>query len=152
VYGSVATGYAPAERRLIALYRLALRLPPMRSVLLWIGPGFEVIGHKPESSDARDQKAAGESLEQKKDTMRFGLIGLGAIGQVRRAALGRTPGCSLTAVFDQDPARLRARAANVPAFRTAEAMLASEACEAVIISTPPDSHEALAIAAMESGK
>ena len=84
--------------------------------------------------------------------MRFGLIGLGGIGQVRRAALGRTPGCSLTAVFDQDPERLRGHAANVTAFPTADAMLASDSCDAVIISTPPDSHDALAIAAMGSGK
>src|SRR5262245_20779416 len=84
--------------------------------------------------------------------MRFGLIGLGVIGQVRRAALGRTPGCSLTAVFDQDPVRLRANAADLPAFSTAEAMLASDACDAVVISTPPDSHEDLAVAAMEAGK
>jgi predicted dehydrogenase len=84
--------------------------------------------------------------------MRFGLIGLGAIGQVRRAALGRTPGCSLTAVFDQNPARLCAKEADIADFPTAEAMLASDSCDGVIISTPPDSHEALAIAAMESGK
>lgn len=55
VHESVATGYAPAERRLIALYRLALRLPLMRSILLWIGPAFEVICRKPESSDVRNR-------------------------------------------------------------------------------------------------
>jgi predicted dehydrogenase len=37
-------------------------------------------------------------------------------------------------------------------FFTAEAMFGSEACDAVIISTPPDSHEQLAVRAMESGK
>jgi predicted dehydrogenase len=31
-------------------------------------------------------------------------------------------------------------------------MFASDACDAIIISTPPDSHEPLAVAAMESGK
>lgn len=88
----------------------------------------------------------------RKDTMRFGLVGLGAIGQVRRAALMRTPACSLTAVFDQDPKRVTASAANATVFSAAEAMFASKSCDAVIISTPPDSHEALAIAAMEHGK
>lgn len=58
VQESVATGYAPTERRLIALYRLALRLPLMRSLLLWIGPAFEVICRKPESSDARNRGRA----------------------------------------------------------------------------------------------
>jgi predicted dehydrogenase len=84
--------------------------------------------------------------------MRFGLIGLGAIGQVRLAALARTPRCSLTAVFDENPERLRANAGDATAFPTVEAMLSSNSCDAVIISTPPDSHEALAVAAMESGK
>ena len=32
--------------------------------------------------------------------MRFGLIGAGGIGQVRRAAIKNAPGCELTAVFD----------------------------------------------------
>jgi SAM-dependent methyltransferase len=59
VHESVATGYAPVERRLIALYRLALRLPLMRSILLWIGPGFEIICSKPDSSDACDHKTVG---------------------------------------------------------------------------------------------
>jgi len=84
--------------------------------------------------------------------MRFGLIGLGAIGQVRRKALERTPGCSLTAVFDQDFQRLHADAGKMMTFATAEDMFGSDSCDAVIVSTPPDSHEALAIAAMERGK
>ena len=60
VHESVARGYAASERRLIALYRLALGLPVMRSILLWIGPGFEVICRKPET-DARNHKAADSS-------------------------------------------------------------------------------------------
>lgn len=81
--------------------------------------------------------------------MRFGLIGLGSIGQVRRTAIGLTPGCSLTAVFDADPAR---KAEGAESFASAEALFAADSCDAVIISTPPDTHEALAIAAMNSGK
>jgi ubiquinone/menaquinone biosynthesis C-methylase UbiE/uncharacterized protein YbaR (Trm112 family) len=49
VYGSTASGYTLSERGLIALYWLALRLPLMRSVLLWIGPGFEIVSRKPNS-------------------------------------------------------------------------------------------------------
>jgi len=52
VHESVATGYAPTERRLIAVYRFALRLPLMRSILLWVGPAFEVICRKPHPSNA----------------------------------------------------------------------------------------------------
>ena len=57
MHESVATGYSPVERQLIALYRLALRLPLMRSILLWIGPAFEVICRKPNSSDVRNRAA-----------------------------------------------------------------------------------------------
>src|SRR5262245_51277035 len=88
----------------------------------------------------------------RRDIMRFGLVGLGAIGRVRAAAVMRTPGCSLTAVFDQDPERVSSSAADVTTFSTAEAIFASDSCDAVIISTPPDTHEALAVAAMEHGK
>jgi predicted dehydrogenase len=84
--------------------------------------------------------------------VRFGLIGLGAIGQVRRAALARTPGCALTAVFDVDAQRVKAITPDVAVFPSAEALFSSAACDAVIISTPPNSHEHLAIAALESGK
>jgi predicted dehydrogenase len=88
-----------------------------------------------------------------KGIMRFGLIGLGSIGQVRRTALARTPGCSLTAIFDRDLERVRtSTGAGVAPFSSAEAMFSSDACDAVIISTPPDWHEPLAVAAMEGGK
>ena len=86
--------------------------------------------------------------------MRFGLIGLGAIGQVRRVALAQTPGCALTAVHDTDAARMAGGGAGegVSAFDSAEALLQSDRCDAVVISTPPDTHEAFAIAAMRAGK
>jgi len=85
--------------------------------------------------------------------MRFGLIGLGAIGQVRRTALAQTPGLALTAVHDADAARMAGAAGEgVSAFDSAEALLQSDCCDAVVISTPPDTHEALAVAAMRAGK
>jgi predicted dehydrogenase len=83
--------------------------------------------------------------------MRFGLIGLGAIGQVRKAAIEQAPGCSLTAVLDVDRERMR-QSAQVAAFDTVDAFLASDLFDAVIVSTPPNSHEELAVAAMENGK
>ena len=82
--------------------------------------------------------------------MRFGLIGLGAIGRIRRLALARAPGCSLTAAYDADPGR--ARSIDCEAFSSVEALLASDSCDAVVVSTPPDSHEQMTIAALESGK
>ena len=84
--------------------------------------------------------------------MRFGLIGLGAAGQLRKAALARASGCVLAAVFDADRARTENVSPNVVVFPSAEALLKSDSCEAVIISTPPNSHEHLTVTALENGK
>jgi len=84
--------------------------------------------------------------------MRFGLIGLGAAGQLRKAAIARAPDCVLTAVFDVDRANTEVGSTNAVVFPSAEALLKSDSCETVIISTPPNSHEHLAVAALENGK
>lgn len=84
--------------------------------------------------------------------LRFGLIGFGSIGKVRAEALAKTSGCALTAVFDMDPARRAAVPAGAAAFESAQTMLAADSCDVVVISTPPDSHASLAIAAMRNGK
>ena len=65
--------------------------------------------------------------------MRFGLIGLGAAGQLRKAALARASGCVLAAVFDADRARTENVSPNVVVFPSAEALLKSDSCQAVII-------------------
>ncbi len=54
VHPNVKAGYAPVEQGLIALYRLALRLPLMRSILLRIGPAFQMICRKSGSSCSKD--------------------------------------------------------------------------------------------------
>ncbi len=84
--------------------------------------------------------------------MRFGLIGHGAIGRLRAKALTRSRSCSLTAIFDQDPAAMTGLPPGVTTFPSAAALIASDRCDAVVISTPPDSHESFAVTAMESGK
>jgi len=84
--------------------------------------------------------------------MRFGLIGLGSVRRIRKDALAALPGSALSAVHDSDRAVADAFADGVKIFETAEAMFASGLCEAVIVSTPPDTHEPLAVAALQSGK
>jgi predicted dehydrogenase len=84
--------------------------------------------------------------------MRFGLIGAGSIGSVRAAALQQSPVCSLAAIFDLDAARASAVAPSARLFDSAEAMIASDAIDAVVISTPPPTHEPLVLAAMKAGK
>ena len=86
--------------------------------------------------------------------MNFGLIGAGQIGRVRERAIRRAAGCELIAVSDADAARPGSLAASAQAAvcTNYEELLRREDVDAVIISTPPDSHERIAIAALEAGK
>ncbi|MDL0429773.1 Gfo/Idh/MocA family oxidoreductase [Marinobacter sp. TBZ242] len=84
--------------------------------------------------------------------MRFGLIGLGGIGEVRKKALEVSDECELTAAFDLDANVLVQLPDDVTVFKDAEQLLKSDACDAVIISTPTHFHKDLAITALENGK
>ncbi len=84
--------------------------------------------------------------------MRFGLIGFGGIGQVRKAAVEQAPGCSLTAVFDTNKALAGQLDSGVRFFESVESLVSSDVCDAVIISTPTNFHVEQSIAAMEGGK
>ena len=75
--------------------------------------------------------------------MKFGLIGAGAIGAIRASALERSKSCSLTAVHDLDEARARSLAPSATFHPAVEALIESPDVEAVLISTPPQFHEAL---------
>jgi len=85
--------------------------------------------------------------------MRFALLGVGSIGKVRRDAILKTPGCSMTAVVDlnKDVAKETA-GSDAHVFDSLEEMLKADACDAVVISTPTNFHAEQAIACMESGK
>ena len=86
--------------------------------------------------------------------MRFGLVGAGEIGRVRADALGHSPGCTLAAVADRDSARARstAEAHGAAALANFRELILRDDLDAVIVSTPPDSHEEIALAALEAGK
>ena len=84
--------------------------------------------------------------------MRFGLIGLGGIGAVRKSALEASTQCQLTAAFDLNPALLGQLPASVRTFQNANELLTSDECDAVIISTPTQFHQDLAITALANGK
>ena len=84
--------------------------------------------------------------------MRFGLIGLGGIGDVRKQALEVSTECKLTAAFDLDSALLARLPGHVTVFKDAEQLLQSDACDAVIISTPTHFHKDLALTALSSWK
>ena len=84
--------------------------------------------------------------------MKFGIIGAGSIGAVRATALGRTKNCRLVAVHDIDEARARRMAREAEYHASAQSLIESADVEAVIISTPPQFHEPLALAAFAMGK
>jgi len=86
------------------------------------------------------------------EQLRFGLVGFGSIGRVRAQALARAGGSKLTAVYDENPAARDSAPPGVRRFDSAQAMFASDSCDAVIISTPPNSHADLATRAMQGGK
>lgn len=84
--------------------------------------------------------------------MRFGLIGVGAIGKIRADALTKSPVCEMAAVSDLEETRARAAAPGAIFFADANRLIASPDVDAVIISTPPPLHEPLAVAAGKAGK
>jgi predicted dehydrogenase len=86
--------------------------------------------------------------------MRFGLIGAGCIGQIRARALANHEICSLAAIADMEPARARAIAStkDIAVFADYRDLLSRSDLQAVIVSTPPQYHEEIVTAALQSGK
>lgn len=84
--------------------------------------------------------------------MRIGLIGAGAIGSVRALALAKTSSCKLLGIHDVDEQRARSVAPNARYYSTAQDMIDAPDIDALIISTPPQFHEPLALAAFAAGK
>lgn len=84
--------------------------------------------------------------------VRVGLLAYGAIGHEHNQAVQATPGLTLTAVCDTNPARIdaaRELAPDVTGFDDAQAMLDSELIDLVVISTPPNSHHHWAMKALD---
>ena len=84
-----------------------------------------------------------------------GLLGFGAIGAAHARAVRETAGLHLVAVCDRDPARAAQALEADPDARLhadADMLLADPDVDIVVISTPPDSHAAWAMAALEHGK
>lgn len=84
--------------------------------------------------------------------MRFAIVGAGAIANLRKMAIDSLADSTLAGVFDIDPARAQALAGAGTVFASVDQMVASDAVDAVIICTPPNTHAAIAIAALAAGK
>ena len=86
--------------------------------------------------------------------MRIGLLAYGAIGHEHNRAVQATDGLTLTAVCDTSAERVAAAleiAPDAATFSDAMEMLDSGLIDAVVISTPPNSHYDWAKAALERG-
>ena len=87
--------------------------------------------------------------------VRVGMLGYGAIGHEHAAAIGLTEGLELAAVCDPAPGRVEAARAYAPDVRgtaDGEDLLADDGVDLVIVSTPPVSHAAWTLRALEAGK
>ncbi|MEM9342745.1 MAG: Gfo/Idh/MocA family oxidoreductase [Pseudomonadota bacterium] len=82
---------------------------------------------------------------------RIGLIGAGAIAGAYRQAIENAPGVELTAVVDVNPEAAKALAEDAAVFADHEAMARADACDAVVVSTPPVTHEAITLDLLHHG-
>ena len=78
-------------------------------------------------------------------------VGLGFWGRSWMGVVGEAPGVELVAVVDPDPEALE-RAKALPGYAGLDDALAAVSCDAVLVASPPQSHHAVAKAAMRDGK
>ena len=90
--------------------------------------------------------------------IRFGIIGMGVQGSYyadiltgRRAQIPQPEGCTLAAVCSRSDKSREAAELGVPWFRDWRELIASGACDAVILTVPHFQHHEIAIAALEKG-
>ncbi|MCG8448467.1 MAG: Gfo/Idh/MocA family oxidoreductase [Pirellulales bacterium] len=87
-------------------------------------------------------------------TLRLGIIGAGAIGEVH-AQSAHAVGQTVATIADLDLAKAEKLAAEYPATQATDdipAMLADPSMDAVVVAVPNKWHKELAIAALEAGK
>ncbi|HEX6559877.1 MAG TPA: Gfo/Idh/MocA family oxidoreductase [Longimicrobiales bacterium] len=86
--------------------------------------------------------------------MNIGLIGCGGIGALRAAAIAKSASLQLSAVADVDPARAHALAGQFGSVAASDwkSLVAQQEIDAVVVSTPPNSHAEIVVAALQAGK
>ena len=84
----------------------------------------------------------------------YGIIGCGYAGGIHADNLAKMPGTRLAAAFDTDYERAKAFAQERGAYTasTIEELCSNREVEAVIITTPNNSHRIPAICAAKAGK
>lgn len=91
----------------------------------------------------------------KKHEIKIGVIGTGMIGLEHIRGFRVIPRCTIEAIADSDEGRLAKATSefNIPnAFKNYKEMLAIEEIDGVVICTPPNTHEEVALAALAAGK
>lgn len=85
--------------------------------------------------------------------IRIGLIGAGYISDWHAEAIAAVPGIALSAVCDRSDAAAEAfgRSHGVPHFTDLSEMIAAQACDAVHVLTPPDTHAPIAMTCLRAG-
>ena len=84
--------------------------------------------------------------------MRIAVLGAGVIGQLRARSIHEHPATTLAGVADVDVASATRAAAGARALADYRPFVEDPQVEAVIVSTPIQFHEEMAIAALEAGK
>ena len=90
-----------------------------------------------------------------RDTIRWGVVGLGYFGEVHAHTLSAMPGIQLAAVCTRRAERLRqvAELYNVPKrYTDYRQLLADPAIDAISLTTNVDDHRDITIEALQSGK
>ena len=90
----------------------------------------------------------------KREVLGYGLIGCGGFGRFCLAEYGKMPELRRVAVADRDPGLLRSTAAEfgVVAGADAAALMENPEIDLVHLATPPSTHAALAMQALQAGK
>ncbi|GAA2107935.1 hypothetical protein GCM10009841_28090 [Microlunatus panaciterrae] len=84
----------------------------------------------------------------------LGVVGAGGFGTFVGDAAAQLPDLRVVAVTDEDPARAERLAVSTGAAVAADltTLLADPAVQAVVIATPPSTHAALAVSALNAGR
>ena len=85
--------------------------------------------------------------------MKVAIVGFGGMGGWHAKKLADSDVAELAGIYDIDPARCAlAEEREIHAYASFEEILADKSVELVVIATPNDVHEEIAIAAMNAGK
>ena len=84
--------------------------------------------------------------------LRLAIAGMGRIAEIQAEALSGQNALTWVAACDPDASRATVCPAGVPFFRSLAEMLASTTCDAVLVSTPTDTHFDVARQVIASGR